>query len=49
MKMTVDVECTRANQGNLLDCYLQPMQASLLTEIEKRTIAEIDKFSAENM
>ena len=50
MKMTIDVECTPAEARQFVGLPdLQPMQASVLAEIEKRTIAEIDKFSAENM
>ena len=50
MKMTIDVECTPAEARQFLGLPdLQPMQASVLAEIEKRTIAALDNFSGENM
>src|SRR4051794_30466568 len=50
MKMTIDVECTPTEARQFLGLPdLQPMQASILAKLEKRTIAEMDKFSAENM
>ena len=50
MKCTVNVECTpeeaRAFFG-LPD--LQPMQARLMAEVERRMLAEADRFSPEAM
>ena len=50
MKMTIDVECTPAEARQFLGLPdLQPMQAAVLAEMEKRTIAGLDNFSIENM
>ena len=50
MKMTIDVECTPAEARQFLGLPdVQPLQASVLAEIEKRTIAGLDNFSVENM
>ena len=49
MKMTIDLECTPAEARQFLGLPdMQPMQASVLAEIEKRMIAGLDQFSVEN-
>jgi len=50
MKMTIEVDCTPAEARQFLGLPdLEPMQAAVLAQIEKRTLAELDKFSIENM
>jgi hypothetical protein len=48
MKITINVDCTPAEAREFLGLPdLRPLQAAWLSEIEKRMIAEVDRFSPE--
>ncbi len=50
MKVTVDIDCTPLEARQFLGLPdVQPMQAAILAEMEKRTLAELDKFTPENL
>jgi Family of unknown function (DUF6489) len=48
MKITANIDCTPAEAREFLGLPdLRPLQAAWLSEIEKRMIAEVDRFSPE--
>lgn len=48
MKVTINVECTPEEARAFLGLPdVQPMQAAVLAEMEKRVMAEMDRFSAD--
>ena len=50
MKVTIDIDCTPQEARQFLGLPdVQPMQAAILAEMEKRALAEMEKFSPENM
>lgn len=50
MKITMDIECTPEEARKFLGLPdVQPLQAVLMTELEKRVRAEIDRFSPEGL
>lgn len=50
MKVTVDIDCTPLEARQFFGLPdVQPMQQAILAEMEKRTLAEMEKFSPENM
>ena len=50
MKVTVDIDCTPLEARQFFGLPdVQPMQAAVLAEMERRTLAEMEKFSPENL
>ena len=50
MKVHIDIDCTPLEARQFFGLPdVQPMQQAILAEMEKRTLAEMDKFSPENM
>jgi hypothetical protein len=50
MKVTVDIDCTPQEARQFLGLPdVQPMQAAILAEMEKRMLAEMEKFTPENL
>jgi len=50
MKVTVDIDCTPLEARQFLGLPdVQPMQAAILAEMEKRTLTELEKFTPENL
>jgi hypothetical protein len=50
MKVTINIDCTPLEARQFFGLPdVQPMQAAILAEMEKRTLAEMEKFSPENM
>ena len=50
MKVTVNIDCTPAEARQFFGLPdLEPMQTTILQELERRSMAEIDRFSVENM
>ncbi len=50
MKCSIDIECTPEEARTFLGLPdLQPMQARLMAEMERRMLAEVDRFSPEAM
>ncbi len=50
MKITIDVDCTPAEAREFLGLPdLRPLQAAWLAEVEKRVIADVQKFSPEGI
>ena len=48
MKVTVEVDCTPEEARQLMGLPdVQPMQAAVIAEMEKRVLAEMDRFSPE--
>jgi len=48
MKLTIDIECTPLEARQFVGLPdVQPMQAAVLAEIERRLMAEAEKFSPE--
>lgn len=48
MKVTMEVDCTPAEARHFLGLPdLQPMQGVVMAEMEKRVLAEMDRFSPE--
>ena len=48
MKVTVEVDCTSFEARQFLGLPdIQPMQAAVMAEVEKKVLAEIDRFSSE--
>lgn len=48
MKVTIDIECTPLEARQFVGLPdVQPMQAAVLAEVEKRLMAEAEKFSPE--
>ena len=50
MKVTVDIDCTPLEARQFFGLPdVQPMQAAVLAEMERRTLAEMEKFTPENL
>ncbi|MHB2209666.1 DUF6489 family protein [Methylobacterium sp. CM6257] len=48
MKVTVDIDCTPEEVRTFLGLPdVQPMQAAVMAELERRMLAEMDRFSPE--
>lgn len=48
MKVTVEVDCTPEEARHFMGLPdVQPMQAAVMAEMEKRVLAEMDRFSPE--
>src|SRR4051812_46155355 len=48
MKVTVNIDCTPEEARTFLGLPdLQPMQAAVMAEVERRMLAEMDRFSPE--
>jgi hypothetical protein len=50
MKVTVEIGCTPEEARQFMGLPdLQPMQAAVMAEMEKRVLAEMDRFSPESL
>lgn len=50
MKVTIDIDCTPQEARQFVGLPdVEPMQRAVMAEIEKRMIAEIERFGPENM
>jgi len=50
MKVTIDIDCTPLEARQFFGLPdVQPMQQAILAEMEKRTLAEMEKFAPENL
>ena len=50
MKVTIDIDCTPLEARQFFGLPdVQPMQAAVLAEMERRTLAEMEKFTPENL
>jgi hypothetical protein len=50
MKVTIDIDCTPLEARQFFGLPdVQPMQAALLAEMEKRMMAEAEKFTPEGL
>jgi hypothetical protein len=50
MKITVDVDCTPLEARQFMGLPdVEPMQKAAMAEIEKRMMAELDRFSPESL
>jgi hypothetical protein len=50
MKVTVEIDCTPEEARQFMGLPdLQPMQAAVMAEMEKRVLAEMDRFSPESL
>jgi len=50
MKISVDIDCTPAEARQFMGLPdLEPMQKAAMAEIEKRMMAEIERFSPEGL
>ena len=50
MKITVDIDCTPAEARQFMGLPdLEPLQKAAMAEIEKRMMAEIERFSPEGL
>jgi hypothetical protein len=50
MKVTVEVDCTSFEARQFLGLPdIQPMQSAVMAEVEKKILAEIDRFSTEGL
>ncbi len=50
MKVTVNIDCTPLEARQFFGLPdVQPMQAAILAEMERRMLADMGKFSPENM
>ena len=50
MKLTVETDCTPEEVRQFMGLPdLQPMQAAVMAEMEKRVLAEMDRFSPESL
>lgn len=50
MKVTVEVDCTSFEARQFLGLPdIQPMQAAVMAEVEKKVLAEMDRFSPEGL
>ena len=48
MKVTIDIDCTPLEARQFMGLPdLQPMQAAVMAQLEKRMLAEAEKFSPE--
>jgi hypothetical protein len=50
MKVNIDIDCTPLEARQFFGLPdVQPMQQAILAEMEKRTLAEMEKFMPENL
>ncbi|MDE3177719.1 MAG: hypothetical protein KGM15_16580 [Pseudomonadota bacterium] len=50
MKVTIDIDCTPLEARQFFGLPdVQPMQQAVLAEMEKRMLAEMEKFAPENL
>jgi len=50
MKITVDIDCTPAEARHFMGLPdVEPMQKAVMAEIERRMIAELERFSPESL
>lgn len=50
MKVTIDIDCTPAEARQFMGLPdLQPLQKAMLDEMEKRMLAEVDRFSPDSL
>ena len=50
MKVTIDADCTPEEARQFMGLPdVQPMQAAVMAEMEKRVLAEMDRFSPESL
>jgi hypothetical protein len=50
MKVTVDIDCTPLEARQFFGLPdVQPMQQAVMAEMERRTLAEMEKFAPENL
>ncbi len=50
MKVTIDIDCTPLEARQFFGLPdVQPMQQAVLAEMEKRMLAEMDKFTPDNL
>jgi hypothetical protein len=50
MKVTIDIECTPAEARQFLGLPdVEPLQAAVMKEVERRTLAEMERFSPEGL
>ncbi len=50
MKVTIDIDCTPLEARQFFGLPdVQPMQQAILAEMEKRMLAEMEKFAPENV
>jgi hypothetical protein len=50
MKVTIDIECTPAEARQFLGLPdVEPLQAAVMKEVERRTLAEMERFSPESL
>ena len=50
MKMTVEIDCTPEEARQFMGLPdVKPMQAAVMAEMEKRVLAEMDRFSPESL
>ena len=50
MKVTVEIDCTPEEARQFMGLPdLQPMQVAVMAEMEKRVLAEMDRFSPESL
>jgi hypothetical protein len=50
MKVTIDIECTPAEARQFLGLPdVEPLQAAVMKEVERRMLAEMERFSPEGL
>ena len=50
MKITVDIDCTPAEARSFMGLPdVEPMQKAVMAEIERRMMAELERFSPESL
>ncbi len=50
MKVTIDIDCTPQEARQFFGLPdVEPMQKAVLAEMERRTLAEMEKFTPENL
>ena len=50
MKVTIDIDCTPAEARQFLGLPdVEPLQAAVMKEVERRTLAEMERFSPEGL
>ena len=50
MKVTIEIDCTPAEARQFLGLPdVEPLQAAVMKEVERRTLAEMERFSPEGL
>jgi hypothetical protein len=50
MKVTIDIDCTPTEARQFLGLPdVEPLQAAVMKEVERRTLAEMERFSPEGL